>query len=97
LGSALGELSSRRIVDPWRRRVVRLVPVRFAAPPAPALRPDPREVAEARWVDALAAERVWRWHRIRGVVPWPVRGREIEGGLVWGLTGAILDDLARQA
>lgn len=86
-------LRTRWIIDPWRRRWVRLVPVVFAAP-GDALAPDPREIAEARWVpwEALAAPRR-EWIRVRGTFPWWARIRRFDGGRVWGLTGAMLDEI----
>ncbi|MEQ1506176.1 MAG: CoA pyrophosphatase [Myxococcota bacterium] len=92
LGAATATLPRRWIVDPWRRRWVALVPVVFDAVEA-ALHPDPAEIADARWVPRSALSTVQReWLRIRGSIPWWARVRRFDGGRVWGLTGAILDD-----
>jgi 8-oxo-dGTP pyrophosphatase MutT (NUDIX family) len=95
LGQPAATLSARWIVDPWRRRPVRLVPIVFRLDEAPGpLTPDPAEVDCARWIplDALQdRRREWLW--IRGRIPWWTPVRRFGGGRVWGLTGRILDDL----
>jgi 8-oxo-dGTP pyrophosphatase MutT (NUDIX family) len=101
LGEPMGELPRRWIVDPWRRRLVALVPVLFRVEIAPALAPAPDEIAEARWVpwstlaDPARRRREWLW--IRGRIPWWADLRLLDDGRIWGLTGAILDDLARRS
>jgi 8-oxo-dGTP pyrophosphatase MutT (NUDIX family) len=94
LGSPVRELRKRWIVDPWRRRFVRLVPVVFTAPVDAELVLAPGEISEARWVGRASLanpRRQWRW--VRGRIPLWVKVRDVGPGVVWGLTGAILDDL----
>jgi 8-oxo-dGTP pyrophosphatase MutT (NUDIX family) len=99
LASPVTELRRRWIVDPWRRRWVALVPVVFRIDGDPSLLPAPDEVAEVRWIpasmlsDPARRRREWLW--IRRWFPWPADVRQIDGGRVWGLTGAMLDDLHR--
>jgi 8-oxo-dGTP pyrophosphatase MutT (NUDIX family) len=95
LGEPVGQLAPRWAFDPRTWRPVPLYPIRFAAPEG-ELRPDPREIAEARWIawPALLAPRR-EWLRIRGVVPWYARVRRADGARIWGLTGRMIDDLVR--
>lgn len=98
LGEPRGLLRARWIFDPWRRRLVQLVPVRFGAPEVALLQPDPKEIAEAAWIPWSALKEVRReWLWIRGRLPWLARVRRPGQRRIWGLTGAILDDLARAA
>ncbi|MCB9697488.1 MAG: CoA pyrophosphatase [Alphaproteobacteria bacterium] len=100
LGPDRGRLPARWIVDPWRRRPVRLVPVLFRAPRGEP-RPDPAEVAEARWVPLSVLQdptrRGHQWRLVRGVLPWRADVRRLDDGVVWGLTGRMLDDLRATA
>lgn len=93
------ELRRRWIVDPWRRRWVALVPVVFRVEGYPPLLLAPDEVAEARWVSWATlsdpALRGREWLRVRRWWPWWADVRRIDDGRVWGLTGAMLDDLGR--
>lgn len=81
--------------DPRRGRPARLHPVRFEVPAGTAARPDPGEVALARWVPeaALRAPARRRWLLVRGRVPWWAPVLEVEGLRVWGLTLTVIGRL----
>ncbi|HHO50392.1 MAG TPA: CoA pyrophosphatase [Deltaproteobacteria bacterium] len=93
---------SRRL--PWRwafhprdRRPLRLVPFVFHLAQRPALDPEPTEVSATVWIPLahLIAARRRQWLWIRGILPWPAPVRWWGDRRIWGLTGAMVDDLVR--
>lgn len=97
LGEALGTLSELITAAPGRARPMKLRPYVFAYPARGVVEPDPREVAEAFWVDLRELADLPRTRRPKRVGPIPLRapGLELRGGelFLWGLTYAMVREL----
>jgi 8-oxo-dGTP pyrophosphatase MutT (NUDIX family) len=100
LTEPIGELDERLAFHPRHLRPMAIHPFVFVVgADARAERGDP-EVARILWAPLHSllgpGSRRWRPHRLRGRIPVIVPQRRWAGQRVWGLTGAMLDDLARR-
>jgi 8-oxo-dGTP pyrophosphatase MutT (NUDIX family) len=99
-GVPVGALDERLAFHPRHLRPMAVRPYVFVVGPQTEAVPGDPEVAEILWApldELLAPERRrWRPHRLRGRVPLLVPQRPWAGHRIWGLTGAMLDDLSRR-
>jgi hypothetical protein len=77
---------------------MRVFPCVFEAPVDAVAEPQTDELSEAfwvRWQELCSLPRIKVWKRIKGV-PVRTRGVHLHGGLLWGLTFWMVEEMSRK-